>query len=177
MIAGTEAYRVGSDGSVWSRFQHADPNENGHAVGAKYLLGEWRLLRLQRNRTGYLRAAIFRDGVQRKEMVHRLVLLAFVGPCPPGRYACHADDNRENNALSNLRWATPQSNWSDRKRNGRSNPAKGEGHGMARLTESDVLGIKEAVARGEWSSVVARRYGVSHGHVRRIVTGKSWKHV
>ena len=177
MIAGTAAYRVGSDGSVWSRFQHADPNEGGHAVGAKYQLGEWRQLRTSRNRTGYIRAAIYKDGVQQKLMVHRLVLEAFVGPCPAGLNACHNDDDRTNNALDNLRWDTAESNWKDRKRNGRHHPARGEASGKAKLTEADVLNIRSAVATGEWSSAVAIRYGVAHGTVRQIVTRKSWSHV
>lgn len=177
LIVGTEAYRVGSDGSVWSRFQHTNPNENGRTVGAKYVLGEWRRLRLSRNRTGYVRVAIYRDGVQRKEAVHRLMLAAFVGPCPTGMVGCHTDDDRDNNALVNLRWDYPQANWVDRKRNGRNNPAQGESHGMVKLTALDVTAIWKAVTDGQSSSIVAQKYSVSYGYVRSIMSGKAWKHL
>lgn len=50
--------------------------------------------------------------------VHRLVLEAFVGPCPEGMECCHYDDNPTNNALSNLRWDTSRSNKQDMLRNG-----------------------------------------------------------
>lgn len=50
--------------------------------------------------------------------IHRLVLEAFVGPCPPGHECCHRDDNRENNYLTNLRWDTRSENALDQVRNG-----------------------------------------------------------
>ena len=59
-----------------------------------------------------------RDGKNSTRYVHRLVLEAFVGPCPPGMEACHWDDNPENNALENLRWDTSTANKHDCVRNG-----------------------------------------------------------
>lgn len=43
--------------------------------------------------------------------VHQVLLTVF-GPPRPTRfhYACHKDDNRDNNALSNLYWGTPRDN-------------------------------------------------------------------
>jgi hypothetical protein len=49
--------------------------------------------------------------------VNAAVLLAHVGPCPPGMQSCHFDDNPDNNRLSNLRWDTPPANIEDRMRN------------------------------------------------------------
>lgn len=59
--------------------------------------------------------------------VHRLVLAAFVGPCPDGMEACHDDDNPRNNRLSNLRWDTKSANHRDKVRNGR-NPNSNKTH-------------------------------------------------
>lgn len=50
-------------------------------------------------------------------LVHRLVLEAFVGPCPDGLEGCHWDDDPSNNNLSNLRWDTHQENMNDKARN------------------------------------------------------------
>ena len=55
--------------------------------------------------------------------VHRLVLEAFVGPCPLGMECLHADDDPANNSLSNLRWGTRSENIHDRVRNGIHNNA------------------------------------------------------
>lgn len=54
-------------------------------------------------------------------LIHRLVLEAFVGPCPDGMEACHWDDNPSNNRLDNLRWASRTENMLDRTRNGIDN--------------------------------------------------------
>lgn len=42
--------------------------------------------------------------------VHRLVLESFVGPCPDGMEACHANGNGFDNRLENLRWDTHRAN-------------------------------------------------------------------
>lgn len=55
---------------------------------------------------------------QRKRRVHRLVLEAFVGPCPPGLQGLHENDVPSDNRLSNLYWGTPGQNMRDRVRNG-----------------------------------------------------------
>ncbi|MCR4338868.1 MAG: NUMOD4 motif-containing HNH endonuclease, partial [Gemmatimonadaceae bacterium] len=39
--------------------------------------------------------------------VHRLVLAAFVGPCPPGQQCNHKNGKRDDNRLANLEWVTP----------------------------------------------------------------------
>ena len=54
--------------------------------------------------------------------VHRLVLGAFVGPCPPGMESCHFPDrDPANNRLDNLRWGTHQDNMLDRDKHGSLN--------------------------------------------------------
>lgn len=66
----------------------------------------------------YYRVSLQREGVSRQFAVHRLVLSAFVGHCPPGMEGCHADDDRTNNRLDNLRWDTKSENVLDQVRNG-----------------------------------------------------------
>ena len=47
--------------------------------------------------------------------LHRLILEAFVGPCPIGLECDHIDRNRSNNHINNLRWVTKVVNQSNRK--------------------------------------------------------------
>jgi hypothetical protein len=42
--------------------------------------------------------------------IHRLVLTAFVGPCPPGCEASHINGDRADNRLANLVWETHAEN-------------------------------------------------------------------
>lgn len=67
---------------------------------------------------GYLKATLYRDGKGSQRLVHRLVLEAFVGPCPEGMEACHGDGDTTNNELSNLRWGTSSENNYDIVRHG-----------------------------------------------------------
>ena len=63
---------------------------------------------------GYRRVELYVDGKQRQHRVHRLVMLAFVGPSD--MFVLHWDNDRNNNALSNLRYGNHFDNAGDRKR-------------------------------------------------------------
>lgn len=84
--------------------------------GRVYYLKRGRLRRMkqQTNPDGYRRVTLYVAGAKVSLYVHRLVLLAFVGPCPAGLEACHGDGNQKNNHLTNLRWDTPKMNAADR---------------------------------------------------------------
>lgn len=71
--------------------------------------------------TGYLAVGLSKGGKARTVAVHRIVLEAWVGPCPDGHEGCHNDDDQSNNAVCNLRWDTHRNNCNDRTLN--SQPA------------------------------------------------------
>lgn len=105
--------------------------------------------------------------------VHRLVLEAFVGPCPPGHETRHLDSDPTNNRRSNLAWGTPKENAADRgpiDNHGERNP-------RAKITEDDVREIRIAAAAGETNRSIADRYGIAHNTVSIIVHRLSWSHV
>lgn len=66
---------------------------------------------------GYL--AVFTGGRLPSAYVHRLVLEAFVGPCPAGMQCLHGNDDPSDNRLVNLRWGTPVENAQDMVSRGR----------------------------------------------------------
>jgi NUMOD4 motif/HNH endonuclease len=70
------------------------------------------------SRAGYLVVSLVKDTKQVQRKVHRLVLLAFKGPCLPGLESRHLDGNPANNALTNLAWGTVGENAKDRVRHG-----------------------------------------------------------
>lgn len=63
---------------------------------------------------GYRRVALTRGGKSVHYLVHRLVLEAFVGPCPDGMEGCHNNGDRADARLSNLRWDTRLANIRDK---------------------------------------------------------------
>lgn len=59
---------------------------------------------------GYARITLYREGLAKSLSVHRLVLEAFVGPCPSNQEALHGPGGVTDNRLSNLRWGTHSDN-------------------------------------------------------------------
>ena len=114
-------------------------------------------------------------------LVHRLVLLAFVGPCPPGMETCHKDGNSLNNKLTNLRWDTPKSNTEDRRKHGRlKTPAnKGSQNPHAQHTEEQVRQVRMLHKKGISKKQISRMTGIDHGRVVAWTWAntKEWPHV
>lgn len=146
-----------------------------------------RVLRASRHTNGY-RAAPLGRGVTKS--VHRLVLTAFVGPCPEGRQAAHENGDRADNRLVNLSWKTPAENSADKRRHGTLVTGdrhyahlrpdlilRGERIGRALLTEADVREIRAATAAGETQTSLATRYGVSRPTIADIAHRRTWRHV
>jgi protein gp37 len=119
---------------------------------------------------GHRRVTMHREGSPRtgeRELVHRLVLSAFVRPARPGEQACHRNGDPSDNRLSNLYWGTQSDNWEDRVRHG-------NGRSYSKLTAEQVAEIRERCAAGESAYSVAPGYGVSDTQIRNIVRGSQW---
>ena len=106
-----------------------------------------------------------------------LMLEAFVGPKPfPTAVSRHLNDDSLDDRLENLAWGTKQDDCDDKLRNGFNN--KGERHGMAKLTEADVLAIRAAYAAGDVTHrKLGEQYGVHQRAIGNIVNRKSWRHI
>lgn len=114
-IAGYEGrYEVSDHGRVRSldRWTH---HKNGTR---QFIRGVMMALSPHHPDTPYPKVGLCKSGKQTSAAVHRLVLEAFVGPCPPGMEACHKDGDHTNSSLDNLRWDTHRENWRDSVRHG-----------------------------------------------------------
>src|SRR5262245_4122456 len=174
---GFPGYRVGDDGSVWSQLVRIPCHGFAYRTG-----GQWTRLRLYKDSRpgkGYLRVVLHdRRRGRHRFSVHRLILEAFVGPCPEGMECCHHDGNPANNRLANLRWDTRRQNQPDARRHGSfARKPRGERHGSAKLRTSQVLEIQRRGATGESAAALARAFGVSRTQVRNILSGKHWNHL
>jgi hypothetical protein len=125
---------------------------------------------------GYRTVGLHRDGSAKTHRVHRLVLLAFVGPCPPKHEGAHLDGDKDNNTLANLSWVTAAENARHRVKHGTQ--ARAEKHGSAKLTWRQVLEIRQRFKPGEKINErkkLAREYGVCGDAIREIVAGITWR--
>lgn len=78
----------------------------------------------QRRGDFHQKIGLCRDGKRSGQLVHRLVMLAFVGPCPDGMEVCHNNGDPTDNRLSNLRYDTRAENMLDIVRSGEHHHAR-----------------------------------------------------
>jgi len=147
--------------------------------------GAGHILRPAAARGGHLYVILSDGKSTRKQYVHRLVALAFVGPEPhPGAFVLHRDDIPTNNSPGNLYWGTHAQNVEDAKLN-RKLPAAprrrgaqpGEANAAAVLSEQQVKRIKGLLGIGLCGACIARLHGVRKETIYAIAKGRIWAHV
>lgn len=156
-IADYPAYEVSSGGDIRI-------SASGHVMRQKLLP------------TGYLLIGLVRDHRQKWMLVHRIVAKAFHGEAPSSLHqVAHNNGIRTDNRAANLRWATRQENWDDRRRHGTN--ILGERNPAAKLTPTAVRDIRRMNADGIDNATIARAFGVTRANIRHIVKGRNWRHV
>lgn len=116
---------------------------------------------------------------------HRHAWEAANGPIPSGLVVMHICDNPPCVNLDHLQLGTVAENNHDRSLKGRTARHKqwqgprlfGEQHSQAKLTETDVVAIRNAIAHGAKQADLARAYGITPGMVTRIKQGIAWAHL
>jgi hypothetical protein len=156
-------YRVGDDGAVWSQVYPAGPG--------KRRLGEWRQLKPTPQYRGHMTVYL---GRKDQRFVHRLVLEAFVGPCPEGMECRHKDGNPGNNRLDNLAWGTRKENHADSVEHGTAYFLPGMDAPNRVIDETDVRAILGLWREGKAMGVIAGLFNIHETNVHSIVTGRSW---
>ena len=134
--------------------------------------------------TGYCSVMLYKDGGKRHS-IHRLVIEAFVGPAPGkvtvrkgGFVVDHINEVKTDNRAVNLRWVRTE--WNTYYRYGESHPiakgrsCPGEKHGCAKLTNEQVLAIRQDPRS---QRAIAAEYGMSQATIGRIKQRKLWKHL
>lgn len=170
-VEGFPGYGVSADGRVWSRRSRNGDSYNG----PRRLVSEWREMRQYTDKIGRKKVNFKGGGICKGFQVHRLVLTAFVGPCPEGHECCHWDGNASNNAVENLRWDTSKENHADKKRHNTNN--SGERHGLATLTAAIVREIRELHSLGVYQKDIATKFGIAPSTVSKITLRYRWSHV
>lgn len=166
-IEGFPGYRVGSDGTFWTRKR----------IGAHGALGEeWRLMKPDVNKYGHALIAVMHNGVKSRRYAHHFVLEAFVGKKPAKHFvARHLNDIGSDNRVENLAWGSLADNYRDRYVNGTA--CKGSGHHKSKLSEDQVFSISQDLQGGLSAPCIAKKHRVSISCVSAIKGGYHWNHI
>lgn len=171
-IPGFPDYSVSHLGRVKSHARMSRPGKGGGRRPVPECI-----LKPSVDRDGYSVVCLSRKSRGEQYFVHEIVLMAFVGPRPPGYHTSHLDGDSRNNTLDNLAWEPGADN--NRRRRDHGTLPMGERVHTARLTEADVRDIrKRAVGakRGIYADL-ARARGVSPSCIKAVVYRKTWKHI
>lgn len=160
-------YEVSDLGNVRSTYREQEFDGRWGKVKMRFPA---KTLKISRTPAGYCYLSLSKDSAQQKHLLHRLVMLAFVGPSE--LQVNHKDGRKENNALKNLEYATASENLKHciyvlgKK--------IGEGAGGAKLTTQDVLKIREdkRILRE-----IAADYGVTLQAIHMVKARKNWAHI
>ena len=83
---------------------------------------------------------------------------------------------KHNNSKINLEWNTMSENIIHSFKNGFHNSEKGEKRNNSKLTEKDVLEIRN-IGRTKTLNLIAKDYGVSFQLISNIINRKCWRHI
>ena len=138
--------------------------------------GNKRMLKPVLSDKGYYRIEFYKNKQRRRFLVHRLVCIAFLENPLNKATVNHIDGVKTNNNINNLEWATSLENIKHAYMTGLA--ASGEKHHSSKLTEKDVIDIRNAYAKGGVSyGMLARAYKVNHPAISSVIRGETWAHV
>lgn len=111
----------------------------------------------------------------RRMKAHRVSYEIYVGTIPSGAGILHRCDRPICVNPYHLRPGTQRENVDDAV--SRDRVRKGERHGMAKLTEAQVIEIRRLRRAGQSSDELSRMFGIGSRTVRSIVNRETWRHV
>ena len=122
----------------------------------------------------YKLVMLCKEGTNVRHIVHRLIAKTFISNPLNLPEVNHKDEDKTNNAVSNLEWCDRAYN---NNYGSKYNSSRGERNQMAKLTVEKVKQIRDEVIPGDPEhsmTKVAEKYGVSVTHVCGIVHRRYW---
>jgi hypothetical protein len=123
----------------------------------------------------YYGVRLSKQGKTKLWLTHQLVAIAFLGKKPKGHLVCHGSRGSLCNEVTNLSYGTPKQNAADQLRDGTK--CYGEKCSWSKLTESDVLEIKNLYTKGVQGKDLAMKFSISRSRVCDIVKGRGWNYL
>jgi len=129
-----------------------------------------------KDKDGYGRIGIERKDFKKIYKTHRLSWELQNGPVPKENCICHHCDNPPCVRPDHLFLGTVWDNNHDKEKKNRQ--VRGELNGMRKLTEKEIVKIRELAYRGKFSQKeIAAMFLVSQSAISKIVRKERWLHV
>jgi hypothetical protein len=160
-------YYITENGEVYSKkWSNRNPNS------------ELRKMKPHIDSKGYINISLYINGKNKTYRIHRLVAEYYLPN--PNNYpqVNHIDGNKNNNHFSNLEWCDNSHNQKHAYQIGLQK--RGEENNKSVLTEDQVKWIRDNhIPRNLQFSqrALARKFNVSQGCIKGILSYKNWKHI
>jgi hypothetical protein len=160
-------YQVSNLGNVKSYDRFCEGrNGSGKQTG--------RVLKHQKSYKGYLRVGLVVDKKTFNTGIHRLVALAFI-PNPENKpQVNHKNGIKTDNTVENLEWCTNKENQIHAVKNNLHKPNYGEKHHMSKLTNKQVLEIRNLHKKGVKNVELAKKYNITQTAMSNILRKKTY---
>ena len=136
---------------------------------------------------GYIKLCKRINGNKYYAIFHRLIYRYFNNKIPVGFQVNHLNLQKDDNSPNNLEAVTPKENvkhainngikFGNFQKNNKYSSHPGSENGMSKLTESQVIEIKNRLKNGELQSLIAKNYNVVQQTISDINTEKHWRAV
>jgi len=141
------------------------------------VVGKNKELKQRFTKDGYKSVTVGRGAERTLYLVHRLVALLFVINENNLPEVNHKDANKSNNDYNNLEWVTHKENMEHASNKKLFNDRKGINNSKSKITEKQVLEIRELYNRGIKSPRISLMYGITKESVMNIVRKITWSHI
>jgi hypothetical protein len=131
-------------------------------------------LRPFRKTRGYFYVSVNVNKRSRSLSIHRVIWEHVNGPIQGHLEINHRDGNKANNSIHNLELVTSAENDAHAASLGLRCAQRGSKHSHSRLTEEDVLVVRQLCGERIPHKVIATRFGISRSAVSMLNTGRTW---
>ena len=162
-----------------SGFPDYEVSEYGDVYSLK--TGKKVLLKQQTDVDGYKVIGLYKEGICKRQKVHRLVADAFLDKVEGKDCVNHKDGNKWNNSKTNLEWCTRQENSKHASENGLLVYGSKQRIGTAkkrRFTDEQITMIKKLYFSDKMSQrKIGKMFGCDHSVISEIVNEKIYKKI
>lgn len=144
------------------------------------------MLKPAKSLEGYLKTMLLNDeGEYKSWTVHKFICLVFLGE-RNGLEVNHKNGIKTDNRIENLEYVTRSENIKHAYKNGLEKPQRGHSNGNSKLSNEDVLDIRDYVKKARENGIryygrkkLASKYGVSEAHIKDIISQRRgiWSHI